>query len=116
MGPEIEELRKKMAQHDPNSFQALRIQAILDLSDHKMDEALAGFAKANSVKPHSRDLVGWYAEALVTGGHADQAESRRGGQDGRWRPTPRGLRFLNELLLEFLPDPATAADPALSRA
>ena len=36
--------------------------------------------------------------------------------DGRWRPSPRGLRFLNDLLLEFLPDSAGAADPALSRA
>jgi len=36
--------------------------------------------------------------------------------DGRWRPSPRGLRFLNDLLLEFLPDSAGVADPALSRA
>ncbi len=36
--------------------------------------------------------------------------------DGRWRPSPRGLRFLNDLLLEFLPDSTGAADPALSRA
>ena len=36
--------------------------------------------------------------------------------DGRWRPSPLGLRFLNDLLLEFLPDSAGIADPALSRA
>jgi putative oxygen-independent coproporphyrinogen III oxidase len=35
--------------------------------------------------------------------------------DGRWGPTPTGLRFLNDLLLEFLPDSVSAADPALSR-
>jgi putative oxygen-independent coproporphyrinogen III oxidase len=34
---------------------------------------------------------------------------------GRWAPTPRGARFLNDLLLRFLPDSAGAADPALSR-
>jgi putative oxygen-independent coproporphyrinogen III oxidase len=28
---------------------------------------------------------------------------------GRWAPTPTGLRFLNELLLEFLPDSAGAS-------
>ncbi|HEY6455142.1 MAG TPA: radical SAM family heme chaperone HemW [Steroidobacteraceae bacterium] len=36
-------------------------------------------------------------------------------RDGRWAPTPTGLRFLNDLLLEFLPDPAGAEDPPLSR-
>jgi putative oxygen-independent coproporphyrinogen III oxidase len=35
--------------------------------------------------------------------------------DGRWGPTPTGLRFLNDLLLEFLPDSAGVADPLLSR-
>ena len=30
--------------------------------------------------------------------------------EGRWAPTPTGLRFLNELLLEFLPDSASLAD------
>jgi coproporphyrinogen III oxidase-like Fe-S oxidoreductase len=35
--------------------------------------------------------------------------------DGRWAPTPSGLRFLNDLLLEFLPDSASAEDPPLSR-
>ena len=34
---------------------------------------------------------------------------------GRWAPTATGLRFLNDLLLEFLPDSASAADPPLSR-
>ncbi len=32
------------------------------------------------------------------------------GTEGRWAPTPTGLRFLNELLLEFLPDSASLAD------
>ena len=32
------------------------------------------------------------------------------GTQGRWAPTPTGLRFLNELLLEFLPDSASLAD------
>ncbi len=34
---------------------------------------------------------------------------------GRWRPTPTGLRFLNDQLLAFLPDSVGAADRALSR-
>jgi tetratricopeptide (TPR) repeat protein len=73
--PEIQDLRKKIVQHDPNSFQADRIQGILDMSDQKMDDALAQFAKANSLHPHSRELIGWYAQALVAAGHPDQAET-----------------------------------------
>jgi oxygen-independent coproporphyrinogen-3 oxidase len=34
---------------------------------------------------------------------------------GRWAPSATGLRFLNDLLLEFLPDSAAAADKSLSR-
>jgi putative oxygen-independent coproporphyrinogen III oxidase len=52
------------------------------------------------------------APTLVT----QQARGLLQGAEGRWWPTPRGLRFLNDLLLEFLPDSASAADPALSRA
>jgi len=35
--------------------------------------------------------------------------------DGRWVPSLTGQRFLNDLLLEFLPDSPATADPALSR-
>jgi len=35
--------------------------------------------------------------------------------DGRWAPTLMGQRFLNDLLLAFLPDTVSAADSALSR-
>ena len=45
-----------------------------------------------------------------------QARDLLAGQDRHWRPTPRGLRFLNDVLVEFLPEPAAAADPVLSRA
>jgi oxygen-independent coproporphyrinogen-3 oxidase len=31
------------------------------------------------------------------------------GTQGRWAPTPTGLRFLNDLLVEFLPDSASVA-------
>jgi hypothetical protein len=36
---------------------------------------------------------------------------------GRYRPSERGLQFLNDLLLEFLPqNPEKSADSALSMA
>jgi putative oxygen-independent coproporphyrinogen III oxidase len=40
---------------------------------------------------------------------AQQARGLLREDDGQWAPTPTGLRFLNELLLEFLPDSASAA-------
>ncbi len=41
---------------------------------------------------------------------AQQDRGLLGELQGRWTPTPLGLRFLNDLLLEFLPDSvATAA-------
>ncbi len=73
--PEIVDLKAKILQQDPNSFEGLRLQGLLDLVDHNADQAIQTFAKANQVKPYSRDLVGWYAEALANAGHPDQAES-----------------------------------------
>ena len=72
---EIQDLKNKLLQQNPNSFNGLRLQALLDLSDRKTDEALANFQKANSIQPHSRELIGWYAQALLTTGHPDQAEA-----------------------------------------
>lgn len=73
--PEIDDLRKKMLLHDPNSFDALRIEGMLDLSDRKFEDAVQVFAKANSIHPHSRELVNWYAESLVATNHPEQAEA-----------------------------------------
>jgi putative oxygen-independent coproporphyrinogen III oxidase len=35
--------------------------------------------------------------------------------DGHWGPTASGMRFLNDVLVEFLPDAAGAGHPAMSR-
>lgn len=87
--PEIDDLEKKIVQHDPNSFDALRIEAVLDLADHKTEQALQVFAKANAAHPHSRQLVGWYAQSLVAAGHPDQAEALMQdmiAHDKTWQP------------------------------
>jgi oxygen-independent coproporphyrinogen-3 oxidase len=44
-----------------------------------------------------------------------QARGLLGRAAGCWAPSLTGQRFLNDLLLDYLPDPASAADPALSR-
>ena len=44
-----------------------------------------------------------------------QARGLMSPSDGGWAPSLAGRRFLNDLLLEFLPDSVAPADPALSR-
>ena len=73
--PEIQDLKNKLLQQNPNSFNGLRLQALLDMGDRKLDDALVNFEKANRVEPHSRDLIGWYAQALLAAGHQDKAEA-----------------------------------------
>lgn len=63
--PQIEDLKNKIVQQDPNAYQGLRLAGILDVLNQKPDEAIGYFKKANNIKPYSRDLVGWYAEALA---------------------------------------------------
>ncbi len=72
--PDIQELESKLLKQDPNSYAGWRLKALLAYADHNNDEALQDFAKANQIKPYSRDLMGWYAQALVTAGKADEAE------------------------------------------
>jgi tetratricopeptide (TPR) repeat protein len=62
--PQIEDLKNKIVQQDPNAFQGLRLAGILDVLNKNSDAALPLFEKANKIRPYSRDLVGWYAEAL----------------------------------------------------
>ena len=72
---DVRELQSKISAHAPDSFEANRIEGLLNLSDKKLDQALVEFEKANTIKPHSANLVGWYAETLVATGHRDQAIS-----------------------------------------
>lgn len=73
--PDIKDLTKKILNNDPNSFDGIRLKAFLALANKNTDEALKEFARANSIKPYSRDLVGWYAQALVKNNQRDQAMS-----------------------------------------
>src|SRR6185437_11521592 len=71
--PEIRDLDKKILQKQPNSFDGIRLQGLLYLTDKDTDNALKSFARANQIKPYSRNLVGWYAEALTAAKQPDQA-------------------------------------------
>ncbi|MBV9406743.1 MAG: tetratricopeptide repeat protein, partial [Acidobacteriaceae bacterium] len=73
--PEVRDLTQKILQRQPNSFNGTRLQALVYLADKDKDKALEWFAKANQIKPYSREVVGWYAEALMSVGRADAAEA-----------------------------------------
>jgi len=72
--PEVRELTSKILQHEPNSFNGIRLQALIHLADGNFDKALASFAEANRIRPYSREIVGWYAETLVAAKRPDEAE------------------------------------------
>ena len=72
---EIHDLDAKILQRDPNSFNGLRLQALLDLAEGNKDKALETFAKANQIKPYSPDLVTPYAETLISVQRAPEAEA-----------------------------------------
>ncbi|MBV8069673.1 MAG: tetratricopeptide repeat protein [Acidobacteriaceae bacterium] len=69
------DLTNKVIQQQPNSFDGLRLQGMLALADNNTQKALDSFAKANQIKPYSRDLVGWYAQTLASAQHQEQADA-----------------------------------------
>ncbi|MBV8553176.1 MAG: tetratricopeptide repeat protein [Acidobacteriaceae bacterium] len=69
------DLTTKMLALQPNSFDGLRLQGLIDLADNNVPKALETFQKANEIKPHSRELVGWYAQALVSAQHVGEADA-----------------------------------------
>ncbi len=72
---DAQELDDKILQAQPNSFEGLRVQALLYLANNDREHALASFQKANQIKPHSRELLGWYADALVGAQRSGEAEA-----------------------------------------
>ncbi len=72
---DAKDLDNKVLQQDPNSFDGTRIQGLLYLADNNRDKALESFGKANNIKPYSRELVGWYAQALSGAQRSQEAEA-----------------------------------------
>jgi tetratricopeptide (TPR) repeat protein len=73
--PEVKELTAKILAKNPKDFNGIRLQAFLYLADKNLPKALETFEEANQVQPHSRDVVGWLAQALVADGQWEQAET-----------------------------------------
>src|SRR5437763_1626703 len=55
--PEIQDLDKKILDHQPDSFDGIRLKGLLELAQNNRDQAIQTFAKANQIRPHSRALV-----------------------------------------------------------
>lgn len=72
---QVRSLDAKILKYEPNSFDGIRIQGLLYLTDRDLDKALESFARANQIKPYSRNLIGWYAEALSSAKKQDEAVS-----------------------------------------
>lgn len=72
--PEVRDLDAKILQQKPDSFDGLKLQGLLFLADGNKDKALESFGKANQIQPYSRELVAWYAEALLSDQKPDDAE------------------------------------------
>jgi tetratricopeptide (TPR) repeat protein len=70
---DVKDLDGKILARDKNSYDGLRIQALTLFSEGRVDESLPIFEKANKIKPYSRDLVGWYAQALTQAQKSAQA-------------------------------------------
>lgn len=70
---DVHDLNAKISAHAPNSYESYRVAGLLALSDRDTDKAIEAFRKANDLKPHSPELVGWYAETLMAAQHPDQA-------------------------------------------
>jgi tetratricopeptide (TPR) repeat protein len=72
---DVRDLDKKILLQNGESFDGLRIEGLLQIADKQYDKAVATLAKANRIKPHSRNLVGWYAQGLVATNNLPQAMS-----------------------------------------
>ena len=71
--PDVKDLDNKILANNSNSFAGLRIKALLVMAEGKFEEALPIFAQANQIKPYSRELIGWYAQAYSSAQKSDKA-------------------------------------------
>ncbi len=65
---DVKELDNKILAKDPKSFDGLRMKALIALSEGRAEDSLPLFAQANQIKPYSRELIGWYAQAYRQAG------------------------------------------------
>lgn len=92
--PDIKDLVDKVKKYQPGSFSGIRLEGLYDLAEHDDERALEAFEKANAIKPHSPDVVTWYAETLYKAKRVNEAEALELdmlAHDKKWGP---GYDFL----------------------
>jgi tetratricopeptide (TPR) repeat protein len=91
---DVKDLDAKILARDKNSYDGLRLQALTMFSEGRLDECLPIFQQANKIKPYSRDLVGWYAQALSQAQKSDQAVSLVNDMLAHDKTWTQGYQFL----------------------
>jgi tetratricopeptide (TPR) repeat protein len=91
---DVRDLDKKILLQDASSFDGLRIQGLLQIADQQYDKAAATLGKANKIQPYARNLVGWYAEALVANNNTSQAMNLMEGMVAHDKTFGAGYDFL----------------------
>ncbi len=92
--PDVRELESKILAKAPNSFDGLRIKALVTLAEGKIDDSLAIFEQANKIKPYSRELTGWYAQAYSQAQKSDRALALVNDMLAHDKTWPQGYQFL----------------------
>ncbi len=72
--PEIKDLTDKILKYQPSSFEGTRLQAFVYLTEQNVPKAVEYFEKALKIKPYSREVVGWLAQAYASTGRPEDAE------------------------------------------
>jgi tetratricopeptide (TPR) repeat protein len=92
--PDVRDLDKKILLQDASSFDGLRIEGLLQIADQQYDKAADTLGKANKIQPYARNLVGWYAEALVANNNTPQAMNLMEGMVAHDKTFGAGYDFL----------------------
>jgi len=71
---EIKDVSDRLLQRDPKSFDGLRLAAFLDLSEGKLEDAIAKYRIANTVKPDQPEVTVPLVDTLVKNKQVAEAE------------------------------------------
>ena len=73
--PELKDIANRLSKRNPKSFDALRLNGYLALSEKDIDGAYAAFKAANEAKPDQPGLVLILAQTLYATGKAQEGEN-----------------------------------------
>jgi tetratricopeptide (TPR) repeat protein len=91
---DVKDLDNKILAQQPNSFDGLRIKGLLTMAEGKPEDALPIFEKANKIRPYSRELIGWYAQAYSSAQQSDKAVALVNDMLAHDKSWPQGYQFL----------------------